>query len=84
MYARSRLRVHVDVRSITSLLITKHLPKTTYKEIAILFGRKDHTFVLYSVKRARRLISKGDKEFLIKYNLCNERLNEYIEYEKAN
>jgi chromosomal replication initiation ATPase DnaA len=80
-----RMKTHsrniAELRFLCTVFLRRHFPAVTLNQIASLYGGKDHTSILYGLKRAYNLIYTGDLKFMKKYNQAQKAVNIWLRKE---
>ncbi len=78
---KTHTRPIAELRFLGTLFLRRHFPSITLQQIASLFGGRDHTSILYGLKRAYDLIYSDDMDFMEKYNKALKAVNVWLRKE---
>jgi chromosomal replication initiator protein len=80
--SQSRKRNYSDARSTAMYLIKQYVPAMTLKKMGVLFGGRDHTTIIYSLKKFNAL-NDTDASFRRGYEKILFTLNRHFNNYKA-
>ncbi len=76
-----RERRYVWLRHISTMVVQQYFPKTTLKEICVMYGQSNHTTILHSARSGHKLL-KTDREFKSDYRLVQAHISKWLQNKK--